>query len=121
MVLARITPAWLTTVGSVSPTVVNQAGVIRANTIAEQGAYINLSGGAHGVVKVSGTIEARGDGAGEKGGTIKVLGDKVAIAGTATLDAGGQAGGGTVLVGGNWQGKGRSGTPRPPMWRPVRS
>ena len=88
------------------PTVINQSGVIRANSIAEQGGTIVLSGGAQGVVSVSGTLEAKGANAGETGGTVKVLGDKVALRSTAQISASGDAGGGTVLVGGNWQGKG---------------
>ena len=40
------------------------------------------------------------------GGTIKVLGERVGLTGNARLDASGGAGGGTILVGGNWQGKG---------------
>ena len=39
-------------------------------------------------------------------GTIKVLGNKVGLFGSAVVDASGDAGGGTVLVGGNFQGKG---------------
>jgi len=47
-------------IGDTLATVINQSGVIRANTIAEQGGLIVLSGGAKGVVSVSGTLEARG-------------------------------------------------------------
>ena len=39
-----------------------------------------------------------------KGGHIQVTADTVAIAGSATLDASGDTGGGSVLVGGDWQG-----------------
>ncbi|MGH8430042.1 MAG: hypothetical protein ACREUF_06535, partial [Solimonas sp.] len=58
------------------------------------------------MVAVTGTLEAAGADAGTTGGTIKVLGDKVGLFGTATLNASGDAGGGMVLVGGNWQGHG---------------
>ncbi|MBA2963078.1 MULTISPECIES: filamentous hemagglutinin N-terminal domain-containing protein, partial [Ramlibacter] len=88
------------------PTVINQSGVIRANTIANQNGTIVLSGGVQGVVSVSGTLEAKGANTGETGGTVKVLGDKVGLMAGAKVDASGDAGGGTVLVGGNWQGKG---------------
>ena len=40
-----------------------------------------------------------------QGGEIRVLGEKVELTATAMLDASGAAGGGTVLVGGDWQGK----------------
>ncbi|HYD75489.1 filamentous hemagglutinin N-terminal domain-containing protein [Ramlibacter sp.] len=88
------------------PTVINQSGVIRANSVAENNGVVTLSGGATGIVKVSGTIEARGDNAGETGGTVKVLGDRVGLMAGAKVDASGDAGGGTVLVGGNYQGNG---------------
>ena len=41
------------------PTVINQSGVIRANSVAENNGVVTLSGGATGIVKVSGTIEAK--------------------------------------------------------------
>ena len=65
-----------------------------------------LEGGERGMVAVSGTLDASGRGAGEHGGTIKVLGERVGLSSGATLDASGDAGGGTVLVGGNYQGSG---------------
>ena len=40
------------------------------------------------------------------GGSAKVLGDRVALQGDATINASGDTGGGEVLVGGNYQGKG---------------
>ncbi|MCY2954033.1 MAG: filamentous hemagglutinin N-terminal domain-containing protein [Planctomycetota bacterium] len=58
-----------------------------------------------GTATVSGALDASEKRAGEKGGGVQVLGDQVAIRG-ATIDASGQAGGGTVLVGGDFQGKG---------------
>ncbi|MES2295946.1 MAG: filamentous hemagglutinin N-terminal domain-containing protein [Pseudomonadota bacterium] len=39
------------------------------------------------------------------GGEVQVLGERVALAGNASIDASGQLGGGTVLVGGDYQGK----------------
>ncbi|HYF17334.1 MAG TPA: filamentous hemagglutinin N-terminal domain-containing protein, partial [Ramlibacter sp.] len=93
-------------VGDTLQTVINQSGVIRANTVVNNNGTVTLSGGPRGVVTVSGTVQARGDDAGEKGGTVKVLGDRVGLMAGANVDAGGDAGGGTVLVGGNFQGKG---------------
>ena len=55
---------------------------------------------------VGGSIDVSGLGVGEHGGTAEVLGHHVLIDGTARIDARGTSGGGTVLVGGNWQGKG---------------
>ena len=51
---------------------------------------------------VSGSIEAKGSEG--KGGTIHVLGDKVGLVGRASVDATGEKGGGTILVGGDFQG-----------------
>ena len=61
---------------------------------------------------VSGVVEAKGqqlalpfgDDAG-KGGEIKLLGNLVGLTGNARVDASGENGGGTVLVGGDFQGK----------------
>ncbi|MBI2727610.1 MAG: filamentous hemagglutinin N-terminal domain-containing protein, partial [Polaromonas sp.] len=93
-------------VGDAMATVINQTGVVRANTATERDGMIVLSGGPSGVVRVAGQLTASGAASGQSGGTIKVLGDKVALESGARLDASGQAGGGTVLVGGNYQGKG---------------
>ncbi len=51
---------------------------------------------------VEGNISATGAG---QGGEIQVLGERVGILDGAKLDAGGQSGGGTILVGGDYQGK----------------
>ena len=87
-------------------TVISNDGVIRANAITERGGSIFLDGGSAGVTSVTGTLTASGLGAGQKGGAITVLGDKVGLFGNASLNASGDAGGGTVLVGGNFQGNG---------------
>ncbi len=58
-----------------------------------------------GVVSVSGRLDATGASAGETGGTIAITGDKVGLVDRAVVDASGAAGGGTVLVGGDYQGK----------------
>ncbi|MCX7780347.1 MAG: filamentous hemagglutinin N-terminal domain-containing protein [Negativicutes bacterium] len=87
-------------------TVVNNTGVIKAQSVSSENGVIRLEGGPQGVVSVSGTLDASGKNGGGSGGTVKVLGDKVMLAGSAMLDASGDKAGGTVLVGGNWQGKG---------------
>jgi filamentous hemagglutinin family protein len=92
--------------GDLASTVVNNTGLIQATSVSELNGVIRLEGGERGVVAVSGTLDVSGRGAGEHGGTIKVLGDKVSLSSGATLDASGDAGGGTVLVGGNYQGSG---------------
>lgn len=74
--------------------------------VAEDGS-IRLGGSDLAVPVNSGTAVASGElsVAGETGGTIQVLGDQVALV-DAQLDASGQSQGGTVLVGGNFQGNG---------------
>jgi filamentous hemagglutinin family protein len=90
--------------GDAMATVINQSGVIRANSAVERNGTIVLSGGATGIVNVSGELSAAGTAAGQTGGTVKVLGDKVALSGGALIDVSGDAGGGTALVGGDYQG-----------------
>ncbi|WP_147375696.1 filamentous hemagglutinin N-terminal domain-containing protein [Noviherbaspirillum cavernae] len=84
---------------------VNNSGLIQAQTMVERegGIYLSANGGN---TLVSGTLDASGKAAGQKGGRIDVLGDKVALVDAATLDASGDAGGGTVHVGGSFQGNG---------------
>lgn len=84
--------------GDMFSVAVYNEGKVRAKKITAQS-------GPGGATIVSGALDASSRKAGEKGGTVKVLGDKVALAG-ATVDASGPAGGGTVLVGGDFQGKG---------------
>ena len=52
---------------------------------------------------VAGTIEATGDRG--NGGSVRVLGERVALMDQARIDASGASGGGTILVGGDYQGK----------------
>lgn len=85
--------------------VMQVGGLVRARSIEQHDGQIVLSGGGSGVVAVTGTLDASGEG-GAKGGTVKVLGDRVALLGSARVDASGASGGGTVLLGGNYQGKG---------------
>src|SRR5688572_433979 len=90
-------------------TVINTDGVIRANTISERNGVIILDGGDKGVVSVAGTVESKGNDAGTTGGTIKALGQYVGVGmenKSVVLNASGDAGGGTILIGGNFQGKG---------------
>ncbi|MGH8520328.1 MAG: hypothetical protein ACREU9_02550 [Gammaproteobacteria bacterium] len=81
-------------------------GVVQARAVALEGGKIILSGGDEGIVAVSGKLDASGLETGQKGGTVKVLGEKVGLFAGAGIDASGDAGGGDVLIGGNYQGKG---------------
>ena len=86
--------------------VVNMDGIIQARSVAQVNGEIVLSGGEEGIVAVSGTLDASGTDAGETGGTVKVLGEKVGLFDEASIDASGDEGGGEILIGGNFQGKG---------------
>ncbi len=83
---------------------VNMTGLIQANTLVARNGVIRLEGGNHAKVDVSGTLHAKGEQTGTKGGTIAVTGEQVALRMDTTLDVSGHAGGGTALVGGDYQG-----------------
>ncbi|MCC8392526.1 filamentous hemagglutinin N-terminal domain-containing protein [Paraburkholderia sp. MMS20-SJTR3] len=80
-------------------TVLNQEGVVRAQSVAQRNGRIVLDGGPNGVTQVAGVLDATG-GAGLTGGQIDATGQYVALPANATLDASGAAGGGRVRVGG---------------------
>ncbi|HEY5216593.1 MAG TPA: filamentous hemagglutinin N-terminal domain-containing protein, partial [Pseudolabrys sp.] len=92
--------------------VINNTGVIEANSIGSKNGMIVLgaatasskpTGAPTQTVKVSGTLAAAGKNNGEKGGKVQITGEAVELAG-AHIDASGAAGGGTVLIGGDWSG-----------------
>ncbi|WP_341317022.1 filamentous hemagglutinin N-terminal domain-containing protein [Paraburkholderia sp. IMGN_8] len=84
---------------ALAATVLNQEGVVRAQSIAERNGRIVLDGGPVGVTQVSGVMDATG-GAGLTGGQIDVTGQDVALLKGTRVDASGAAGGGRVRFGG---------------------
>jgi filamentous hemagglutinin family protein len=90
--------------GQLVGTVLNSEGVVQARSLASRNGEIILDGGDSGVTQVAGTLDVSGNQAGEKGGAIVVTGDKVLLENTAKLNATGMSGGGSILVGGSWQG-----------------
>ena len=86
-------------------TVVNNEGIVEARSVSVSNGVIRLEGGASGVVSAGGKLDASGANAGESGGSVTITGDKIALVDGAVVDASGQAGGGTVLVGGDYQGR----------------
>jgi hypothetical protein len=84
---------------------INVSGIIEAKTAVKKRGNIILNGGSEGKVKVSGVLDASGLDSGQTGGTVHVLGDAVILE-KARIFASGFNGGGTVLVGGDYQGKG---------------
>ncbi len=82
-------------------TVVNNSGVIRAQSVNNVNGVIRLEGNT---VTNSGTLDASGKAAGQTGGTVKLLGDTVTLKTGSTIDVSGDAAGGITLIGGAYQG-----------------
>jgi filamentous hemagglutinin family protein len=82
---------------------VNLSGSVEADSISGSDGEIVIGGGEGGKVTVSGKVSAKSTSG--KGGKITVTGQQVALKG-AEVDASGATGGGTVKIGGDWQGTG---------------
>ena len=79
--------------------------MVEATSVRQENGEIILEAD-NGTVSNSGTLDASGKATGETGGTVKVLGQQVAVADGAKIDVSGDAGGGTALIGGNLHGAG---------------
>lgn len=85
---------------------VNLSGIVEAKTVSGRSGAIVLGGGDGGRVTVSAKLNATAAaGSKAKGGSVAVTGRQVALKG-AKIDVSGDAGGGTVRIGGDYQGKG---------------
>jgi hypothetical protein len=80
------------------------SGVIQASSAALQGGKVVLKAVGDVYVQGSGKILATG-GTDQTGGTVDVLGQRVAVLDQAVIDVSGGQGGGTVRIGGDYQGK----------------
>jgi len=82
---------------------INQRGKLNANSavLGENGKIV-LKASRDTLLEAGSVTSATGVG---QGGEVQVLGQRVALTGDARIDASGQTGGGTVLVGGDYQGK----------------
>ena len=82
----------------------NQRGVLNANSavVGENGKIVLKASGK--TLLENGSVTSATSAAG-KGGEITVLGEQVGMQGNAKADASGALGGGTVLLGGDYQGK----------------
>jgi filamentous hemagglutinin family protein len=82
---------------------VKQRGIVNANSavVGENGKIV-FKASKDTVLDAGSKTSATGEG---KGGEIQVLGERVGLMGDAQVDASGKTGGGTVLVGGDYQGK----------------
>lgn len=90
---------------TLATTVVNNTGLVQARAVMEKGGEIYLLAGDNGA-NVAGTLDAGGGQSGQQGGSVSVLGAHVALVDAANVEVSGAAGGGTVLIGGNFQGTG---------------
>jgi filamentous hemagglutinin family protein len=82
---------------------INQRGKLKTNSavVGENGKII-LKASDTTLLEAGSVTSATGEG---KGGEVQVLGTKVGLMGDAVVDVSGQTGGGTVLIGGDYQGK----------------
>src|SRR5581483_9958695 len=85
--------------------VINTTGIVEARSVSVVNGAIVFDAGDGGV-SVGGRVDASGTGAGETGGSVKALGGNVTVTADARIDASGDVGGGTVLIGGNFHGAG---------------
>ena len=91
--------------------VINTSGIIEANSVGMKNGQIVLSAATADTkgstpkqtVRVSGALSAAGIQKGTKGGKVVITGENIELRG-ASIDASGRAGGGTVMVGGDWGG-----------------
>lgn len=75
-----------------------EPGAVRAR-------IVEVRGGRGTTTEVAGVIDVSDHSAGGTGGSVTITGERVALRG-ATIDASGDAGGGSVRVGGDYQGRG---------------
>lgn len=89
--------------GAVADTVLNMSGIVQARGLGQRDGRVVIDGGAAGLTRLAGVVDVSGA---ERGGQADVTGARVQLDGSARLDGSGGSAGGTVLVGGNWQGQG---------------
>ena len=90
--------------------VINMSGIVEARSIGTSNGRIVLNGGAFGNVDVSGSLTSDGIDAGGTGGSVIVTGETVHLSSTANINAIGDAAGGVVFIGGEFDGGGTTPT-----------
>ncbi|MDD5250215.1 MAG: filamentous hemagglutinin N-terminal domain-containing protein [Rhodocyclaceae bacterium] len=80
---------------------VRNSGTLNASSVVNEGGRIFLKATQDTYVEGNGSIAATGS----TGGQVEVLGNRVAVTDNASIDASGTNGGGSILVGGDYQGK----------------
>jgi len=81
--------------------IVRNSGILNASSVVNDGGRIFLKASQDAYVDGNGRIVTTGS----KGGQVEVLGNRVAVMDHAEIDASGTTGGGTIKVGGDYQGK----------------
>lgn len=82
---------------------IQNSGKISAKHVNGAGGRIVMDAGLSGRVVSSGKISAKGS-AGKKGGEVQILGSEVELAAGSLVDVSGGKGGGSALIGGDYQG-----------------
>ena len=91
--------------GGLLRSAVNNTGVIQAQSLVNHNGAIQLTAGmAGGTVMVGGTVDVSGKTSGQSGGSVVATAEHVGLLG-GHIDASGDTGGGTVLIGGDYEGK----------------
>ena len=80
---------------------VKNSGTLNASSVVSEGGRVFLKASQDAYVDGAGRIVTTGT----KGGSVEVLGNRVAVMDSASIDASGSSGGGTIKVGGDYQGK----------------
>lgn len=88
--------------GNLYTRAINHSGKTEAKGIVKHNGQVYLYA-PDGLSEITGHISAQN--ADGTGGTVRVLGDEIAFSRKADVDASGEKGGGTILIGGDYQGK----------------
>lgn len=81
--------------------IVRNSGLLNASSVVSEGGRIFLKASQDAYVDGNGRIVTTGT----KGGSVEVLGNRVAVMDNAVIDASGTNGGGRIMIGGDYQGK----------------
>jgi hypothetical protein len=99
----QVTGSWSSSGGSMTFSATAEINVSESAVLTTHAGTVVIDAGPEGTLLVSGQIDVSNPTG--TGGQITLLGKHVGLMGAARLDANGQTGGGTVLVGGDYQGK----------------
>ena len=91
---------------AVLDSIINVDGHIQAQGVANQRATVTLAGGKSTQINIKGTIDATGNENSDTGGKVEIRAGQVKLSNGSLIDVSAQRDGGTVLVGGDYQGSG---------------